>query len=127
MPVPRFGPAELKIMHVLWEKGRATAREITETMNESDRTAHSTVQTLLRNLEGKGAVGHEVEERTFIYRPLVQPEQVKRKVTRECIDRLFGGSPGGLVAYLLQHEHIPRKELEQFRQMIEESEKARGR
>ena len=127
MTVPRFGRVELRIMHVLWEKGQATAREITEAMNRSARTAHSTVQTLLRKLEEKGAVDHDIDGRTFIFRPLVKPEQVRRKVTRECIDRLFGGSPGGLVAYLLQHERISGEELDQFRQMIDESAKARRR
>jgi BlaI family penicillinase repressor len=121
MSIPRFGRVQLRIMQVLWEKGRATAREITDALNEAEPIAHSTVQTLLRKLENKGAVAHDVDYRTFIFRPLVQSEKVRRKATEELVDRLFAGSPGGLVSYLLKNERIPRKELEQIRSLIDES------
>ena len=123
MAVPRFGRVQLEIMQILWKKGKATAREITDTMNGSKPTAHSTVQTLLRTLEKKGAVAHDVEHRTFIFRPLVQPGGVRRRATRDLVDRIFDGSPGGLVSYLLEHERIPRKELERIRRLIDEPRK----
>jgi BlaI family penicillinase repressor len=110
-------------MQVLWERGQATAREVTEGLNGSESISHSTVQTLLRQLEKKEAITHDVEQgaygiRTFIYRPLVQPEKIRRHATRELVDRVFAGSPGGLVAYLLQHERIPRKDLERIQRLI---------
>jgi BlaI family transcriptional regulator, penicillinase repressor len=60
MSVTRFGKMQLKIMQVLWALGRATARDITGALNRTESVAHSTVQTLLRKLEVKGAVAHEV-------------------------------------------------------------------
>ena len=63
MTEPRLGRVQLKIMQVLWEKGRANAREITEALNREAPIAHSTVQTLLRKLEAKGSVAHEAVER----------------------------------------------------------------
>src|SRR5262245_56777440 len=96
MTVPRLGRVQLRIMQVLWDRGQATAREITDALNASEAIAHSTVQTLLRKLEDKGAVGHQVSERTFVFRPLVRPEKVLRRATRDLVDRLFGGSAAGL-------------------------------
>jgi len=121
MTIPRFGRLQLRIMQILWERGRATAREITDALNASEPIAHSTIQTLLRRLEAKSAVAHEVADRTFVFRPLVQPEKVRRKATREFVDRLFGGSPGGLVSYLIRNERIPREELDEIRRLIGES------
>ena len=40
--------------------------------------AHSTVQTLLRKLEAKGAVRHEVHDRTFVFKPLIDSRSVTR-------------------------------------------------
>ena len=105
-------------MQVLWEKGPSTAREITDTLNRSAPIAHSTVQTLLRKLEKKGAVNHETEDRTFVFHPLLKPDSVRENATREFIDRLFGGSPAGLVSYLLKHEHIPNEELGEIRRLV---------
>lgn len=49
----QFGRVQMKIMRILWKKGRATARDITEALNKEMLIAHSTVQTLLRELEKK--------------------------------------------------------------------------
>jgi BlaI family penicillinase repressor len=106
-------------MRVLWDKGRANAREITDSLNERQTVAHSTVQTLLRKLEAKQAVSHDVVERTFVFFPLVEEHGVVRRATRDLIDRVFGGSAGGLLAWLVKEERISRKELEQVRKLIE--------
>ncbi len=119
MAVPRLGRVQLNIMRVLWEREEATAREITEALNREEQIAHSTVQTLLRKLEVKGAVGHEARDRTFVFRPLVKPEGVRKRFTREFIDHLFEGSPGGLVSYLLRTEAIPAEELDQIRELVD--------
>jgi BlaI family transcriptional regulator, penicillinase repressor len=105
-------------MDVLWAKGRASARDITETLSQEEPTAHSTVQTLLRQLEAKGAVTHELVDRTFLFRPLVNRSDAARSATRDLVDGVFAGSVGGLVAYLLKHEHIPPDELREIRKMI---------
>jgi BlaI family penicillinase repressor len=107
-------------MQVLWERGRATARDITAQLNAEDPIAHSTVQTLLRGLEAKQAVGHNIDDRTFVFYPKVRGEQVTRSVTRELVDRVFGGSVSELVSYLLKHEKVTTEELKQIRRMIDE-------
>jgi len=120
MPTPRLGRVQLRIMRVLWERGRASAREITEALNAKEPIAHSTVQTLLRKLEDKGAIRHDAADRTFIFYPTVKPDKVKRGALRELIDRMFDGSPAGLVAYLLAHERLSQRELGQIRELIDQ-------
>ncbi|MHC4178074.1 MAG: BlaI/MecI/CopY family transcriptional regulator [Planctomycetota bacterium] len=120
MSSPSLGRVQLKIVQVLWEKGRANAREITEALNRQQPIAHSTVQTLLRKLEAKGAVGHDVEDRTFVFYPLVQEDCVKRGAARELVDRVFGGSPAGLLAYLVEDESVSPEELARVRELIDE-------
>jgi BlaI family transcriptional regulator, penicillinase repressor len=123
MSVPRLGKLQMRIMQILWERGEANAREITEELNKENPVAHSTVQTLLRKIEAKGAVAHKSSERTFIYYPLVQESKITHSVTREIIDRIFDGSAGGLISYLLQNEKISKNELDDIRRLIEEKEK----
>ena len=87
MSMPRFGRVQLRIMHVLWEKGRANAREITDALNEEEPIAHSTVQTLLRKLEVKGAISHEEEDRTFIFFPQVKEKNVTSNA--DCYEKIL--------------------------------------
>ena len=116
----RLGRVQLRIMQVLWEWRRATAREITDALNADEPIAHSTVQTLLRGLEAKRAIDHKLEGRTFVFFPLVREEQVARSVTRELLDRVFGGSVSELVAYLLKHENVSTDELRELRRIVNE-------
>src|SRR5713101_1713231 len=116
---PRLGKVQLEIMRILWRRGRATAREITEEMSQTQRVAHSTVQTLLRQLQAKGAVTYDVEDRTFVYRPLYQQSEVTETATRDLLTRLFNGSAYNLMAHLLKHEEISSEDLTRLRELIE--------
>lgn len=120
MSKTKLGRLQTRIMRVLWDRRKATAREITEDLGREEDVAHSTVQTLLRQLEEKGSVAHDVEERTFVFRPLVEEQSVAKSATRELIERIFGGEAAGLVAYLLKEEKIPKKELESIKKLIDE-------
>jgi BlaI family penicillinase repressor len=116
----QFGRMQLRIMHVLWEQGRANAREITEALNRSQPVAHSTVQTLLRQLEAKGAVGHRALGRTFVFFPKLKQDRAQRTAVRNLVERVFGGDVGGLVAHLLHHEKMSPDELSKLRRLIDE-------
>ena len=116
---PKLGKVQLHIMQVLWEKGEATAREITEILSLQEPIAHSTVQTLLRKLEAKGAVMHIRHDRTFVFRPLTREADVTTTATRDLVTRVFNNSVTGLVAHLLKNEKLSADELQQLRHMVE--------
>ena len=121
MTTIRLGRLQYQIMKVLWKRGRATAREITDALASNGAPFHSTVQTLLRKLEAKRAVGHEVNDRTFIFFPLVTEADATRFALRDLIGRVFDGSPSGMVAYLVKHEKLTRKELDEIKKVIKEA------
>ncbi len=119
----RLGKVQLEIMQVLWEHGEATARQITDQLSQVKPIAHSTVQTLLRKMEVKGAVIHEIQDRTFVFRPLFRQSEVTETATRDLLSRLFDGSVYGLVSYLIQHETISDEEMSRLRTLIESEKK----
>lgn len=109
-----FGRIQMRIMQVLWKKQRATAREITEAINEYEPIAHSTVQIIIRTLEAKKAITHDTQGRTFIFYPLVQQEKAVRNAMHEFVDRVFNGSIEGLAVYLAQSENISPEDKKRF-------------
>ena len=120
----QLGRMQFRIMQVLWDRQRANAREITEALNETEPVAHSTVQTLLRQLENKGAVSHDAEDRTFVFFPRLKEDKVKRTAAREMLDRIFGGNVGSLVAHLLKGEQLSRDELDELHRLIDQHRKS---
>ena len=118
----QLGRMQFRIMQVLWDRGRAQAREITDALNEdgSEPVAHSTVQTLLRQLEAKGAVGHEADGRSFVFSARLKEDKVKKTAARDLLERVFGGNVAGLVAHLLKDERVSRDELDELRRLIDQ-------
>jgi len=119
MTPTKLGRMQLRIMQILWEKRRATAREITDALNQSEPVAHSTIQTLLRGLEDKGSVSHEAEGRTFMFFPLVEEGRYQHHATHDLLQRAFGGNVTSLVAHLLKNEQVSATELQEIRRLID--------
>jgi BlaI family penicillinase repressor len=124
MAETQLGRMQFRIMQVLWDRGQASARDITEALNAGEPVAHSTVQTLLRQLEAKGAVGHEEQGRTFVFFSRLKEDKVKRTATRDLLERVFRGSVGSVVAHLLKEERLSRTEIEELHRLIEAHRKS---
>jgi BlaI family penicillinase repressor len=116
---PALTDAEAKVMAVLWRLHRASVSDVVGAMNESRVVTYSTVQTILRILETKGYVTHAKVARAFVYEPLVDERQARRRALRHLVSRLFEGSPSLLVLNILEDEEIEPAEREQLRKLIE--------
>ncbi len=119
----KLGNLQLRIMRSLWERGEATARQITDDLSGGVPSTLSTVQTLLRKLETKGAVGHEQRERTFFFRPLIKEQDVARSAAQDLLARVYDNSLSGLLAHLLEDETVSAEELRDIKELIEARER----
>ena len=111
--------AEASVMAIVWRLRKASVGDVVAAMNETRAVSYSTVQTILRILETKGYVTHEKVARAFIYEPVVDERQARRRALRHLVNRLFEGSPSLLVLNVLEDEDINPAEREQLRKLIE--------
>lgn len=118
---PALTDAEARVMAVLWKAQTATVGEVVSALSRTREVSYSTVQTILRILENKGYVTHEKVARAFLYRPIVDERQARRRALRQLVKRLFNGSPSLLVMNVLDDEEIDRSELKQLKRLIEEA------
>lgn len=126
MTATKLGVVQMRIMQILWDNQKATARVITDELNRlhpDDPIAHSTVQTLLRGLMDKGAIVHHTEGRTFVFEPVVKEEKVRKSATRDLLKRVFDGSAGDLVSYLLANEKVSKEDLDKIKKLINQKSK----
>jgi predicted transcriptional regulator len=122
---PALTDGELRIMRVLWDRGRATVGEVVEAMAESPKPAYNTVLTMLRILEDKNHVRHEKVGRAFAFVPLVGRAEARRSALSHLLSRFFDNSPEALVVNLLEHESLDAAELERVRALIEREPESR--
>jgi BlaI family transcriptional regulator, penicillinase repressor len=113
--------AEARIMSVLWQQQAASVADVVAALKKRRAVSYSTVQTILRILEEKRYVSHEKVGRAFVYCPLVDERQARRRALRHLAKRLFHGSPSLLVLNVLEDEQIGSEELKRLRQQIEDA------
>jgi predicted transcriptional regulator len=122
----RLGELQLAILKVLWERGSATVNEVHEALRWPEPLAYTTVATMLRKMEARSLVDHEVDGRRFIYGAAVEQEEVNRSMAHDVLERLFEGSLSGLVSHLLETRKVSRAELEELSKLIQERKKRRS-
>lgn len=118
---PALTDAESQVMAVLWRSSHASVGEVVNALNEKRSVTYSTVQTILRILEMKGYVKHDKVVRAFVYRPVVDERQARRRALRHLVSRLFEGSPSLLVLNVLEDEEIGPVERERLKKLIEQA------
>jgi predicted transcriptional regulator len=122
-PVPTG--RELEILKILWESGPANVRTVYRQLLTSQPRgkdlAYNTVQTLLRLMEDKGLVTHELDKRAFVYSAAYSREQSAVRF----LDRVFDGAASELVSSLLQAERISPDELNRVQKLISEARRKR--
>lgn len=81
---------ERQIMDVLYERQRASAKEILEALD--DAPSYSTVRALLARMLEKKLVVHESEAGKYIYRPLTQKQEAGQSALGRLVRTFFEGS-----------------------------------
>jgi predicted transcriptional regulator len=114
--------AELRLMEVVWERGKATVAEVVEGLPPDVPLAYSTVLTTLRILENKGYLRHTKDGRSFIYHPVVQRQQARESALAHLLRRFFQDSPELLMLNLMERRKIDAAELARLRKRIAEDQ-----
>jgi predicted transcriptional regulator len=118
---PTLTDAEARVMAVLWQMKTATVADVVGRLTKKHAVTYSTVQTMLRILETKGYAAHEKIARAFIYRPLVDERQARRRALRHLLSRLFNDSPSLLVLNVLDDDEIDPAELKRLKKLIQDA------
>ena len=69
---------ELQILHILWQRGEATVREVHAELQHLG-IVQNTVQAFLRTMSDKGLTTFRRDGRTFVYQPAVEPRPMCSK------------------------------------------------
>jgi len=105
-------------MKVIWERDRATVRDVYEALLERRKIAYTTVMTMMNILEQKKYLRKSAEDRAYIYRPAKPKKQVIKGMVREFVDRVFNGSAEPLLVHLIEDRKLSSKELDEITRMI---------
>ena len=110
---------ELDLLKILWQRERATVREIYDELHIRDtQLAYTTVLTLLQNMERKGLVKHEQQGKAYSYTAAVQRDGTFRDLAGSFLERVFDGAMSEYVVRALESQSPTAQELDEIEAVI---------
>jgi BlaI family transcriptional regulator, penicillinase repressor len=118
--------AEMRLLQILWDLEEGTVEDVVRAHSQRERPNYKTTQTLLRIMEKKRFIKHEVRGRVFVFEPLVSRKKIDNLCVQALVSRNFRGSAAGLLLNLLESTPIKKQELDELEAYIREYRKSRS-
>jgi len=115
--------SELEILHVLWERGPSTVREVHQTLSEKRPIGYTSVLKLMQIMTGKGTVRRNEEQRAHVYEAFQPAEKTKRELALDVLQRVFDGSASELMMHALSGRKATKEEIDEMRRLLNEHER----
>jgi len=122
---PSLTPLELEIMNVLWQTGSGNVQTVQEKLAGRE-LAYTTVQTMLNVLHRKGNVRRKLQDRAYIYSPVLSRKKAVTQALGDMLERFFGGSADSLVLSLVEAKHLTPEKLARIQKTLEEKQKEKN-
>ncbi len=117
-PLTPVGESEMEILHIVWNKGESSVKEVQEEILAYRKVAYTTVMTIMKNLADKGLLTYRQEGTSYIYRPAKPESEVKHGLLKQMLHKVFKGSPAEMVQSLVEHETLSDEERREIEEAI---------
>jgi BlaI family penicillinase repressor len=117
--LPKPTASELEILHVLWNRGPSTVREVLDSLNEKKNLGYTGVLKLLQIMTAKGTVRRDESNRAHVYEACRPADQTKRQLATDMLQRVFHGSASQLMMHALAGHSTSPEEIEELRRILD--------
>src|SRR5690349_22447043 len=116
-------PSELEILHILWNRGPSTVREIHDELSKEKDVGYTSALKLLQIMTTKGLVSRTEEQRAHVYTAAEPAETTKQQMATDVLQRVFRGSASQLMQHALSGKRSSKKEIDEIRRLLDEYER----
>ncbi len=114
--------SELEILQVLWDRKKATVRDVHEVLSATKDAGYTTTLKLMQIMFEKGMVSRDESAKSHVYRPLLSKAKVQQSMLGKVMDTFFGGSASQLVLQALGTHTPTRQEIDAIRKLLDQYE-----
>jgi BlaI family penicillinase repressor len=119
-PTQDVTDAELAVLQVLWDRGSATIRQLTDAVYpQGGASAYATVQKLLERLEAKGCVHRDRGPSVHRFSAVLDRNALIGQRLEAMAEKLCGGSLTPLLTHLVKAERLSPGDLDELRELID--------
>jgi predicted transcriptional regulator len=124
-PSSQPNDVELAILRVLWQRGSGSVREVHEALKRGRQTGYTSTLKMMQVMLEKGLLKRDESTRPQVYRPAVPEAQTQRRILRDLIQKVFGGSAHKLVLRAVESHRIDKNELNEIRDFLGQLERGK--
>lgn len=95
-----------------------TADQVRTALEPTHPLKDSSVRTLLRRLEARGLLSHNVEGKVFVYRAETSSRRMAARSVKQLIDGFWAGSAERFLAGLVDEKVLSASELERLARKV---------
>jgi BlaI family transcriptional regulator, penicillinase repressor len=110
-PLASLGESEIEVLRLVWAQEPCTERQISDLVQARRPVARTTVLKTVQRLEAKGLLVRVRGETPVRFRAALNEKRVMPALVNRFVQRVLGGSPGPLVAYLGDSAKLSPKDL----------------
>ena len=117
--------AELHLMNILWDKGKATVQQMQDLL-ENPKPAYTTTLTVMQILTKKGIVDFDRVGKAYVYKPVLSRDEYIGGFMNDACSNVFGGSMRSFFSFFAKSEKISREELEEILKEMDKGDEPRN-
>jgi predicted transcriptional regulator len=111
---------ELQLMNVIWDLQDCTVKDVQKALPPDRDLAYTSVATVMKILEQKGALVSTKSDKAHTYKPLVSRSDYEKASLDYLATNVFKGNPTSMVMRLLNDSKLSSDELEIIKKVLEE-------
>jgi predicted transcriptional regulator len=109
---------ENEVMHAVWDAGPSPVEAVHYVVSRNRKLKEATIRTILRRLEQKGYLRHDIQGRAYVYRAVEPARSLAARAVRQIIDRFCRGSVEELVSGMVEAKVLTKGELETLEEFV---------
>ena len=122
-PAQDITESELAVLRILWDRGPATIRQLTEVLYPGGGTAqYATVQKLLDRMEAKGYVRRDRTLYVHMFAAVLDRDELIGRRLRSLAETLCDGSLTPLLTHLARAQNLTDEDRLALRAIIDEGD-----
>lgn len=113
----KLATREEQIMQAFWDMGKGFIRDIIP-MLPDPKPHYNSVATMVKILEEKGFLDHDVVGNMFCYFPVVTREDYQKHALKDVVNQYFGNSYPRMLAFFAKEQNLSESELNEIIEIL---------
>ena len=110
--------SELSILIILWKSGDSTVRDVNADLNRTRKVGYTNTLKMMQLMHEKGLLSRDESNRSHIYSPTIQADDIRSNLLNHMIDTVFEGSTSRMMLHALGNYKTSPEEIEEIRSLL---------